>query len=126
MEDNKEEKEFFIYSFKKFNGKFDQHAVALNVLLENILKHQNISYCTCYNNLRWIYILTKKLPGNLQLLITKYFKPRWLKHESSITIPWKKRSKNKNHIITNSYGREIIIGHYAERIIKELKRLELI
>ena len=38
----------------------------------------------------------------------------------------KKKSKNTRHQIHNSHGPKAIISHYAEGIIKELKRLELI
>jgi hypothetical protein len=72
------------------------------------------------------FILTKEFPGILLIPGGSMNRPGWFKHYSTITIPWKKRSKNNRHQIIISHGPETIISYYAEGIIKELERLELI
>ena len=129
------EKKFYIYSFKVRNNDsvkdrnyevdiFRKHMI--NILREKY--GQDFSYCESCCNIQQnnVFILTKEFPGISLIPDGPMNRPGWFKHHSTITIPWKKRSKNNRHQIHYSYGPETIISHYAEGIIKELKRLELI
>lgn len=129
------EKKFYIYSFKtRNNNSIKDRNFEVGVFrkyITNILEEkygQDFSYCESCCNIRQnnVFILTKEFPGIPLIPDGPMNRPGWFKHYSMITIPWKKRSKNNRHRIHNSYGPETIISHYAEGIIKELERLELI
>ena len=129
------EKKFYIYSFKERNtnsicdGNYEVGVFRKYII--DILKEkygQDFSWCEncCNIHLNNVFILTKDFPG-IQLLPNGHMnRPGWFKYHSTITVPWKKRSKNSRHQIHNPHGSDIIISHYAEGIIKELKRLKLI
>ena len=128
------EKKFYIYSFKdRNNDSIKNGNFEVGIFRKHIMKileekyGQDFSYCESCCNIQQnnVFILTKEFPGISLIPDGPMNRPGWFKYYSTITIPWKKRSKNNRHQIHNSHGPESIISHYAEGIIKELERLKL-
>lgn len=115
------EKNFYIYSV-------NIKSVFKSTSIRDILVSMRIGGCFVSSEYIkdevFIYILDTKLES--ELIFNRYVRPILLKYHGMISPKKKKRSKNYKHTLCLGFGKNMIVKHYSEGIIKELKRLNLI
>ena len=52
-------------------------------------------------------------------------RPYTIVQTNEFEVTWKKKSKNKDHILFGTFGSDSFITHYAESIIENLNKLKL-
>ena len=111
------EKDFYIYLV---NIKSKNRSISIRDIL--VLR----KICGCFGFIKGeVYIiLDTKIES--ELIFNPYIRPIPLKYLGTASSKWKIRSKNNKHILCLGFGKELIVKHYSEGIIKKLRELNLI
>ena len=126
----------FVYSITSRGPGFGIHTMFSLLMKEyneligcSFIPRQRVKDWCCLNSgfNYYFILLDNPLPTPIHIMEKdNYFnRPFAIILINEFEVNWKKRSKNKDHILYSSFGSESFINHYAESIINNLNKLNL-